>query len=133
MRKYAGLLLLLTLGLSAAPPAREPQTDARLKKSFRRPDNNGWIQVHLEGSPAEIGFQHGYWLATEIQDTFRVIQLGLTHDSKKDWAFFRGAAEKLLWLHIEPQYRDELKGIVEGLKSRGAKVDQWDLVAMNAW
>jgi len=59
MPKTAALLLVLAFGLSAAP-AREPQNDPRLKKSFRRPDQNGWIFVHLEGSPSEIGFQHGY-------------------------------------------------------------------------
>lgn len=125
---FAGLVSGL-----AATPARESQSENRLKKSFRRPDNNGWIFVHLEGSPADIGYQHGYWLAPEIQDTFRVVSRGLTHDSKKNWGFFREAAQNVLWPHVEPQYREELVGIVEGLKAKGAKLDLWDLVALNAW
>ncbi len=44
----------------------------------------------------------------------KVVALGLTHDSKKDYKFFRTAAEKVLWPRIEPQYREELKGIAEG-------------------
>jgi hypothetical protein len=132
MIKATGLLLLLAMGLSAAP-AREPQSDSRLRKSFRRPDQNGWIFVHVEGTPFEIGFQHGYLLSAEIEDTHRVVTLGLTHDSKKDYAFFRNAAEKVLWPHIEAQYRDELKGIVEGLKARNVKLDLWDVVVLNAW
>src|SRR5690349_13337089 len=71
MIKATGLLLLLAMGLSAAP-AREPQSDSRLRKSFRRPDQNGWTFVHLEGTPSEIGFQHGYLLSAEIEDTHRV-------------------------------------------------------------
>ena len=133
MARTAALLFVFSLVLSAAPAAREPQSDARLKKSFRRPEQNGWIFVHLEGTPAEIGFQHGYMLASEIEDVQKVVALGLTHDSKKDYAFFRAAAEKVLWPRIEAQYREELKGIVEGLKAKNVNLDLWDVVTLNAW
>ncbi|HEY6392105.1 MAG TPA: C45 family peptidase, partial [Bryobacteraceae bacterium] len=66
-------------------------------------------------------------------DTQKVVLLGLTHDSKKDYAFFRNAAEKVLWPHIENQYREELKGIAEGLKAKGVALDVWDVVVLNAW
>jgi len=62
-----------------------------------------------------------------------VVALGLTHDSKKDYAFFRTAAEKVLWPHIEAQYREELKGIAEGLKAKNVPLDLWDVVVLNAW
>ncbi len=133
MGRIAGLLLTASLLLSAAPPARDPQTDSRLKKAFRRPEQNGWIYVHLEGTPAEIGYQHGFLLAPEIEDVQKVVALGLTHDTKKEYAFFRAAAEKVLWPHIEQQYREELKGIAEGLKARGVPMDLWDVVTVNAW
>jgi hypothetical protein len=132
MARTLALMLVVAFGLSAAP-ARDPQTDPRLKKSFRRPDQDGWIFVHLEGSPAEIGFQHGYLLSAEIEDAQKVVALGLTHDSKKDYSFFRAAAEKVLWPHIEAQYREELKGIAEGLKAKNVQLDLWDVVALNAW
>jgi len=128
------LLLLVAFGLvAAAPPARDAQSDSRLKKSFRKPEQNGWIFVHLEGTPSEIGFQHGFLLASEIEDAHKVVTLGLTHDSKKEYAFFRAAAEKVLWPHIESQYREELKGIVEGLKAKNVSLDLWDVVVLNAW
>ncbi len=97
------------------------------------PERNGWIQVHLEGSPAEIGFQHGYLLAPEIKDNFQ----GHLHrdDARRKEGLGvlpQGGAE-VLWPHIEPEYRDELTGIVEGQKARGGKLDIWDMVAMNAW
>jgi hypothetical protein len=125
--------VVVCVGICAAAPARNSSSDERLKKAFRKPEQNGWIFVHLEGTPAEIGFQHGYLLAPEIEDTQRVVALGLTHDSKKNYAFFRNAAEKVLWPHIEAQYREELKGIVEGLKAKGVALDLWDVVALNAW
>lgn len=133
MVKFAASLLLAVFGLCAATPARDPQSDPRLKKSFRRAEQNGWIYTHLEGTPAEVGFQHGYLLAPEIEDTFKVISTGLVHDSKKNWQFFRSAAETVLWPHIEQQYRDELTGIVAGLTAKNVKLDVWDVVALNAW
>jgi len=133
MTRLRWFVLFAAVGLCVAAPARESQGDARLKKAFRRPDQNGWIFVHLEGTPAEIGFQHGYLLAPEIEDAQKVVALGLTHDSKKDYAFFRTAAEKMLWPHVESQYRDELKGIAEGLKAKGVGLDLWDVVVLNAW
>src|SRR5260221_6865265 len=39
----------------------------------------------------------------------------------------------LLWPHIENQYREELKGIAEGLKAKGVALDVWDVVVLNAW
>ena len=54
-------LLLVTLALPLM--AKDAANDPRLKNSFRRPEKNGWTFVHLEGTPAEIGFQNGYLLA----------------------------------------------------------------------
>ncbi len=130
--------LLLALCLSgalclAAPPAHEPQNDPRLKSAFRREPQNDWIFVHLEGKPADVGYQHGYLLSAEIEDGFRVVRAGLTHDTKKDWAFFREAAQNVLWPHIEPEYREELQGIVDGLHAKNVQLDVWDIVAYNAW
>ena len=133
MTKLRWLLLFAAVGLCAAAPARDSQSDPRLKKAFRKPAENGWVFVHLEGTPAEIGFQHGYLLASEIADAQKTVELGLTYESKKDYGFFRAAAEKVLWPHIEAQYRDELKGIAEGLKAKGVPLDLWDVVTLNAW
>jgi hypothetical protein len=87
MPRRTALLLLFAVSLFASP-ARVPQSDSRLTKAFRRPELNGWIFVHLEGTPSEIGFQHGYLLAPEIEDAQKVIVLGLTHDSHKSYGFF---------------------------------------------
>jgi Phospholipase B len=124
--------LLLACGFAAAAPAKIDAHSPRLKKAFRKAPQNGWIFVHLEGSPSDVGFQHGYLLAPEIADAQRAIKLALTHESK-DWQFFRSAGETVFWPHIEPEYRAELQGIVEGVNAKGVKLDLWDIVVMNAW
>ena len=128
-RTIAKIAILIAL---AVPTFAKDSADPRLKKGFRAPEKNGWTYVHLEGSPAEIGFQNGYLLSTEIEDTLKVFTFETTHDNKKDWQFFRDAARTMMWPRIEPEYREELQGIVDGANARGVKIDVWDVVALNA-
>ncbi len=120
---------------AARKPGRTPEAgakDPRLANAYRF-QRGGWTYVHLEGTPEQIGFQHGYLLAPEIKDTFEAIQLRDVHDTKRDWQFFRQAARQMLWPHIEAEYRQELTGIAEGLKARGVALDVDDVVALNAF
>jgi hypothetical protein len=133
MRRTSFISAILLLAAAFSLVSREPQSDPRLKKGARAAERNGWIQVHLEGTPAEIGYQHGYLLAAEIEDNYKDISTEMTHDEKKDWAFFRKTAQEVFWPRIEREYREELTGIVEGLKAHGGGLDVWDIVAMNAW
>ena len=125
MRKVALAFLLAAIAVVAQP--------TELKGSFRRPEKNGWIFVHLEGGPARLGFQHGYLLTPEIEDLLKAEKIALAHDSGRDWDFFRDAAEKVFLPHIEAQYREELEGIVAGVRAHGADIDLIDVVMLNAW
>jgi len=112
--------------------ARGQAGDPRLQGAVRRAPVNGWTFVHLEGPPSQIGYQHGYLLASEIAEMKQIAELELGHDTKKPWGFFREAARTMMWPRIEPEYRDELQGITDGLAARGQKLDLWDVVALNA-
>src|SRR5438552_19046107 len=93
MRRFSPVIaLLLFIGLIFPLVSQEPKPDERLKGAFRRPEKNGWIFVHLEGTPSQIGFQQGYLLADELLDAEKVTVLEQTHDSKKDCKFFLEAA-----------------------------------------
>jgi hypothetical protein len=133
----AGLVLAgIALSFSSASSSRAGTSETELKGAFRRPENNGWTFVHLQGTPHQIGFQNGYLLAPEIEDTLKVTILEQMHDSKKDWQFFRDAAQNMMWPHIEQEYREELQGITDGVNAHGVKdgvkIDLWDVVALNA-
>ncbi|HET9304536.1 MAG TPA: C45 family peptidase [Candidatus Sulfotelmatobacter sp.] len=121
-------ILLLSCTLLAAT---KPQ-DARLQKAYRF-QQGGWTYVHLEGSPAEIGYQHGYLLAPEIADAFQAIKLYDTHQSQRDWDFYRKTAQQALWPHIDKEYQQELQGIADGVKAHGVDLDLYDIVALNAF
>jgi hypothetical protein len=137
MRRWVVVLAALVLAgialsVSSASALRAGAPDAALKGAFRRPENNGWTFVHLQGTPHEIGFQNGYLLAPEIEDELKVTMLEQTHDSKKDWQFFRDSAQNMMWPHIEQEYREEMQGISDGANAHGVKMDVWDVVALNA-
>jgi hypothetical protein len=119
-------------GFGLSGGAQDSSSDPRLQHGFRRPVENGWTFVHLEGSPAEIGFQNGYLLAPEIEDYLKVEQLEVQHTDHKDWAFIRNAAQNMMWPHIEQEYREELQGIADGVNAHGVKLDLWDIVGINA-
>jgi hypothetical protein len=130
------LVALFVLGgapsVAASSDKTDPSGDPRLKKAYRF-TQDGWTYVHLEGSPSEIGFQHGYLLAPEIDDAFHAVEVEDTHATERDWEFFRNAAHTMLWPHIDAEYQQELQGIADGLKARGSKYDVDDVVAVNAF
>ncbi|MHB8301883.1 MAG: C45 family autoproteolytic acyltransferase/hydrolase [Acidobacteriaceae bacterium] len=125
---------IVSLGQSpAASTASTPAPSPQLKGAYRF-ERAHWIYVHLQGTPQQIGYQHGYLLAPEIDDAFHGVRLENTHSTHRNWAFFRATAKNIYWPHIEPQYREELQGIAAGAKAHGVRdMDIWDVVALNGF
>ena len=128
--RLAGLFLLATVSVAALGASSGSAPDARLGDSYKFHEG-GWTYVHLSGTPEDIGFQHGYLLAKEIEDNVHVYSVEGVNLDKRPWEFFRQAAKNVLWPKLEPEYQEELKGIAEGLKAQGSSVDLWDVVAIN--
>src|SRR5208282_2184545 len=141
-RKMLGAAGLVVALLAVAHPAQAQGAERsaasfRLAKAYRF-QQGGWTYVHLEGSPSDIGFQHGYLLAPEIADALEVIKLFDTHQTQRDWEFFRQTAREILWPHIDAEYQQELQGIADGVKAHGVNLhgvdlDVYDIVALNAF
>ncbi|NWF84625.1 MAG: peptidase C45, partial [Bryobacteraceae bacterium] len=131
MKQSGPLLALLVVVCGVGLLMSKPDPAGPIANASRA-EKKGWIEVRLEGSPRELGYQHGWLLFAEIEDALQVTRLSLTHDGKRDWDFSRGAAKTVFWPGIPPEYRGELEGIVEGLTARGVKADIWDIVAHNA-
>src|ERR1700719_2724233 len=128
-----GCVLGLMLAVScAAVAAASGSSDPRLQKAYRF-QQGGWTYVHVEGSPSDVGFQHGYLLAPEIADAFEAIKMFDTHQTQRNWEFFRTTARQMLWPHIDAEYQQELQGIADGVKAHGVDLDLYDIVALNAF
>ena len=122
-------LLLVTVLFSCK---EAPKTNSRLGNATRE-DKNGWIYLHLAGSPADIGYQHGFLAAKDIDTMIKVMQYYLPSSSGKTWEFYRAASARFLWKKIDKEYQDEMKGIAEGLRAKGFKYDSLDITALNAY
>src|SRR5262249_7925658 len=119
----------------AAPPvaqSRDNSSNATEGKGYRF-ERGGWIYVHLEGAPHDIGYQHGVLLAPEIAEAFTAVRLEMTHKTGRSWDFFRRAARNMLWPRLDPEYQAEIQGIVDGLAAQKTKLDLEDIVALNAF
>ncbi len=130
--KCAYVALLLTARLSAASEIAG-SADARLTGAYRNPEKSGWIFIHLQGTPAAVGYQHGYLLAPEIEDSKRAIELSTTHGVSHSWAEMRNVSKELFVPKLTPEYQQELSAMVDGVRARGSHLDLLDLVTMNAY
>jgi hypothetical protein len=88
--------LLLLPNLPRAAAQSNASADALAKAT--RTERNGWLYLHLEGTPDEIGYQHGWLLAREIEDALRVFKKYLQHvNGARRWSVLsqRGARDVL--------------------------------------
>jgi Phospholipase B len=116
----------------APRPGLTPTQEAWLKHAQRR-DQNGWVFLHVEGSPAERGFQHGYLLAGDIAESLRVRRALWEHDTSMTWQWLVEKAGAMLGPKVDPENRDELDGIVAGLAAAGVPSSRNELIAHNAY
>ncbi len=108
-----------------------PSSDPRLKGAYRF-SRGRWAYVHLEGTPSEIGFQHGYLLAPEIADAFKAVAFTNCRGTGKSKEFFRRAARENLWPKVYPEYQEEIQGIHQGLAARHVAMSLDDVIWLNA-
>jgi len=96
-------------------------------------DLNGWIYLHIEGDASERGHQHGFLVAEELATIKRTLEFLSEHDTGKNWAFFRNAAERLHAPKISEEIMLEIKGIADGAQEAGKDITWQDVLTWNAW
>ena len=106
----------------------------QMMEKASRSEKNGWISVHLEGTPEVIGYQHGYLLADEIIDLRGAMAMLNEKTTGRSWDFYRNESERIFWLNIPVEYQKEIDGIVSGVNAKlgEEKIDRKDIVAMNS-
>jgi len=127
LKKKLSILFALVLAVSLMViPAATASAEDLLEGSFVC-EQDGWLFVHLEGTPYQVGYQNGY-LAAESANYWLISYVG-TEGAEDE----RATAE-VIWPLIPEEYQDEIDGIVAGLHARGyTNWDRWDVVAANAW
>ena len=125
-------IVFFLVAFAVLPAVCFAQSDSCLTKATRT-QQDGWILVHLEGTPSEIGYQHGYLLAPEIDDAIKTLAGLFKGVTGRDWGFFREVAEQTFVPKLGEEYRAEIEGIVKGVRARGYRYDIADVVVLNAW
>ena len=112
----------------------------------------GWVYIHVEGEPYERGYQYGYLASHEILDMiqrwsnlgheikfmkrFLIKNLPKNYDklSEQWWKICRSKSMRFFEKNIPEEYKQEMKGITDGLNAQGMKLfgkalDYEDIVA----
>jgi hypothetical protein len=98
-----------------------------------RHEKAGWIYLHIEGTPEERGFQHGYLLAKEIRESIRVLSEVWHYQSALEWNWLVQKAGNMFTPKIDAESISELKGIIEGMTVAGVKSSLNELVTYNSY
>lgn len=132
-----GLLIVFFLTILLIIPSfaqEKARTHKDLMSGASREDRDGWIYIHIEGDPYQLGYQSGFLNAKEIKEALDTMKYYLKHATGKDWGFFRQAA-KDQWDPIMPEeYKKEFEGMAAGIKAGKVDgIDALDLWAWNGW
>jgi len=128
-------VLFSVTGCNTSSPGKAPLSQEEMMTNASRTEKNGWILVHLEGTPVVVGYQHGYLLAEEIVDLRDAMAMLNEKMTGRDWEFYRNESYRMFWHDIPEEYRQELTGITVGVNAKlgEAKTDIKDLVAINSF
>jgi hypothetical protein len=106
-----------------------PQRDILLRA--HRHEKHGWIYLHVEGAPADRGFQHGYLLAPEIQDSLSATRHVWRYESGMEWPWLVDKARSMWQGKIDAENLAELDGVAAGLQAAGVASSRDELIAYN--
>ncbi len=107
-------------------------TSGQYDKGYRY-NIQGWVYIHIEGEPYERGYQYGYLTSAEIidmlqrwinleYDRVKILKLFRFRNPERLWDFFKLKAKNSFSKYIPDEYREELKGITDGLKVKEVKI-----------
>lgn len=130
----SSLFLFLLSSMVAAQSRTDltPQQQVWLSKAYRF-QKAGWIYLHIEGTPQERGFQHGYLMAKDIKESLRMLKRKWEYESAMSWPWYLKEAGEILTPKVDPEDLAEIDGIVEGMDIAGDSTTQNQIVGLNGY
>jgi len=130
------MLFIAGCATEATIPVREGSLTAQenewLAKAYRY-DENGWIYLHIEGTPFERGFQRGYLTANEVDEFLKTLAYAVEFDTAKEPDFFVKQAAKLFRGKVSKEYVEEMRGMAAGMRRCGKEVTFDQMMFMNGF
>jgi hypothetical protein len=105
-------------------------------KNGIRYEKNGWIYISVKGNPSALGYAHGYLVAKEIKEIFRMLDFTLYNDYGYKRELFSDIVGGIWGPMIQknyPEYYEEIVGITKGANAGGAKVSVDDMIMWNCF
>jgi hypothetical protein len=96
-------------------------------------EKNGWIYLHIEGTPRERGFQHGYLLSKEIKESIRILSEVWKYQTTMKWSWYVARAHDILTPKTDPENLAEIDGMVDGMKAAGVSTSRDEMVSLNGY
>ena len=79
-KKETWVVFLLAMLLVIPSVAQEKaRTHKDLMSGASREDRDGWIYIHIEGDPYQLGYQSGFLNAKEIKEALDTMKYYLKH------------------------------------------------------
>jgi hypothetical protein len=128
----------LALAEKPAPFTPDPSTVQKYGAGYRYPQD-GWIVLHIEGSPYERGVQHGRLLAPEIAGYLRCYSAMQSPGAPTEgWKLTRTLVNTAFLRAFDREFMEEMQGIADGASGAGARfdgraIDLIDVAALNLW
>lgn len=123
--------LLCLEGRAETPAAAlTPLQQSWLDRAVRH-EKDGWVYLHIEGSPRERGFQHGYLLADDIREGIRIQREVWEYESAMAWAWLVRAGAEMFTAKVDSENLAEIDGIVEGMGAAGVPMTRDELLTYN--
>jgi len=126
------VFLLPILITAQTKDSLNPEQQVLLSKGYRL-EKAGWIYLHLEGSPRERGFQHGYLLAKEISEAIRIRKEIWKYETAIEWSWLVKQAARMFTPKVDSELVAEIDGMVEGLNAAGISFTRDELITHNGF
>lgn len=105
-------------------------------KNGIRYEINGWTYLSVKGSPSERGYAHGYLVAKELKEIFKMLEFNFYEDYGMKRDVFSDVVGQIWGPIIQanyPELHEEIVAITKGANAGGCKISLDELIMWNCF
>jgi len=101
-----------------------------------RHEKNGWTVLSIQGTAKERGYAHGYLMAPELKEIFKMLDFNFLHSYGYSREFFCEVVSELFGPQIManyPELYEEMECIAKGACANGCQLTTEDILTWNCY
>jgi hypothetical protein len=105
-------------------------------KNGSRYEKNGWTVLSIKGTASERGYAHGYLMAPELKEIFKMLNFTFLNSYGYSREFFCDVISELLKPQIKqnfPELYEEMDYIAKGATANGTKLSIDEIITWNCY